>query len=59
MNPSLEPRFVLLKNAITDALREMDLHPDDSVQDIWNEQLKSWGTGYRMNRSYVLVPDEP
>ena len=36
-------------NAITDAVREMEKSPDDSTQDIWNEALESWKTGYRMN----------
>jgi len=38
-----------LLNAITEALREMERCPDDSVQDIWNESLESWETGLRMN----------
>lgn len=39
-----------LGNAITEALREMEKCPEDSVQDIWNEALESWETGLRMNQ---------
>ena len=45
-----------LCNAITDALREMERSPDDSVQDIFNEQLESWETGLRMNHNYEIEP---
>lgn len=48
---------LLLINAIRDALREMEAHPDDSVTDIWNEQLASWQTGLRMDNAYNIEPD--
>jgi hypothetical protein len=50
--------MVRLCNAITEALREMDKCPDDSVQDIWNESLESWGTGLRMNHLLEVEPIE-
>lgn len=51
-------QLVLLQNAITEALREMEKCPEDSVQDIWNESLRSWGTGLKMNHSLVLEYDK-
>lgn len=50
---------VRLFNAITEALREMDKCPDDSVQDIWNESLESWETGLRMNHLLEITPEVP
>lgn len=47
--------WIKLTNAIKDALHEMEKCPDDSVQDIWNEQLKSWETGLKMNHHYEIV----
>ena len=44
-------RIVQLCNAITEALREMDKCPEDSVQDIWNESLSSWETGFYMDHN--------
>ena len=43
-----------LLNAITEALREMQLYPDDNVQDIWNRALVSWETDLRMNHNFEL-----
>jgi hypothetical protein len=48
---------VRLLNAITEALREMEKCPDDSVQDIWNESLESWRTGLRMDHNYIIEPN--
>lgn len=45
---------IKLFNAITEALREMEKCPNDSVQDIWNECLKSWETGLKMNHLLEL-----
>jgi hypothetical protein len=50
--------WIKLTNAIKDALKEMEKCPEDSVQDIWNEQLKSWETGLRMNNNYEIVREE-
>ena len=50
-------RMVRLCNAITEALREMDKCPDDSVQDIWNESLESWKTGLRMDHNHNVEPN--
>jgi len=47
--------WIKLTNAIKNALREMEKCPDDYVQDIWNEQLKSWETGLKMNHNYEIV----
>lgn len=43
-----------LCNAITEALKEMEKCPDDSVRDIWNEFLESWETGLIMDKNYNL-----
>lgn len=51
-------RIVRLLNAITEALREMDKCPNDSVQDIWNESLESWETGLRMDHNLIIEPNE-
>jgi len=53
-----ELRLVYLVNAITDALREMEKRPDDSVQDIWNEKLKDWCTRFKMDHNYRIDPVE-
>lgn len=53
-----ELRLVYLVNAITDALREMEKSPDDSVQDIWNEKLRDWNTKLRMDHNYRIDPVE-
>lgn len=50
-------KLLILCNAITDALREMDNCPEDSVQDIWNESLKSWETELRMDHNYNIEQD--
>ena len=44
----------ILCNAITEALRECESHPEDSVQDIFNEALSSWETGLFMNSRYEI-----
>jgi hypothetical protein len=46
----------ILCNAVTEALREVDRCPDDSVQDIFNDKLESWNTGLVMDRSYNIDP---
>lgn len=46
----------LLLNAVTEALREMEKCPEDSVIDIWNESLESWETGFEMNQNYTIEP---
>ena len=44
----------MLCNAVTEALREVDKCPYDSVQDIFNDKLESWDTGLVMDRSYNI-----
>lgn len=51
-------RIVYLVNAITDALREMEKCPGDSAQDIWNEKLQEWSTGYKMDRDFTVSWNE-
>ena len=51
---TLQIDSIKLINAITDALRDMEKHPDDCVEDIWNEALESWETGLRMNHRFEL-----
>ena len=50
-------RLVRLCNAITEAIREMEKCPDDSVQDIWNESLESWETGLRIDHNHNVEPN--
>lgn len=38
-----------LCEAIKDAIEEMGKHPDDCVQDIWNDMLDKWETGLHMD----------
>jgi hypothetical protein len=66
MNPKTETpmpgslvRIARLCNAITEALREIDKCPDDSVQDIWNESMESWETGFRMDHHLIVKPNDP
>ncbi len=47
----------ILCNAITEALRECEAHPEDSVQDIFNEALSSWETGLKMNNRFEIDTD--
>jgi hypothetical protein len=56
-NTGALPQTARLINAIRDALEEMERCPGDSVQDIWNEQLESWETGFRMGSDYYLEPE--
>lgn len=46
-----------LLNAITEAVREIERSPDDSMQDIFNEALKTWETGLKMKHNYVIEPE--
>lgn len=43
--------------AIEQAVKECERCPDDSTQDIWNEALESWQTGYRMNQRLEIVAE--
>lgn len=43
-----------LANAVTEALREMASHPEDSVQDIFNEKLREWKTGMRIGTNMTM-----
>lgn len=45
-------------NAITEALREIEARPEDSMQDIFNEKLKSWETGLWMSYRYEIETEE-
>jgi hypothetical protein len=47
-----------LLNAITEAMREIERCPDDSMQDIFNESLSSWQTGLKMNHRYEIEKDD-
>ena len=47
-----------LLNAITEAVREIERSPDDSMQDIFNEALTSWRTGLKMNHRYEIEKDD-
>ena len=47
----------LLSNALQEAFREIESHPEDSLVDIVNESLSSWKTGLRMNHEFEIVPD--
>jgi hypothetical protein len=47
-----------LLNAITEAVREIERCPDDSMQDIFNEALTSWRTGLKMNHRYEIEKDD-
>jgi hypothetical protein len=38
-----------LKNAITDACRELQKRPDDSIQDIFNEAFAKWELPLRVD----------
>jgi hypothetical protein len=49
-----EQQLMRLLNAIKDAINEQERCPDDSIQDIWNEQLDNWGTGIRMDHNFNL-----
>ncbi len=48
-----------LLNAIKEALKEMEKCPNDSVEDIWNESLKSWETNLRMDSNFNIEPQVP
>lgn len=47
----------LLANALTEAFRGIEEHPD-SIQDIINESLERWETGLRINHRYEFEADE-
>lgn len=45
----------ILKNVITEAFREIQKCPDDSMQDIFNEKLNNWGMAdIRMNHQFQI-----
>jgi hypothetical protein len=46
--------MIKLKNAITDAMREIQKCPEDSMQDIFNEKLEIWETGLWMDHNFVI-----
>lgn len=48
------PNNASLREAITEMLREIERCPDDSMQDIANEALKTWRTGLRVDSGYVI-----
>ena len=48
--------LVRLSNAITDACREIQACPEDSIQDIFNECLEKWKTRLRMDHNFHLEP---
>lgn len=47
---------IALRNAITDALRDMQTNPNDDIQSIWNKHLKEWETSLRMTHDFEIVP---
>jgi hypothetical protein len=49
---------VRLRNAITDACREIQRCPDDSIQDIFNEMFEKWETGITMLHNFVVERSE-
>ena len=58
-NPNIDKacNITRLRNAVTESLRELELHPDDSVVDIFNESLILWGTGLYMDGHYNIETD--
>ncbi len=46
-----------LKNAITDACRELQKCPDDSIQDIFNEAFEKWELPLRMDHNFNIEPN--
>ena len=46
--------YIKLINAVADACNEIQNSPDDSIQDIFNESLKSWETGLIMNSNFYI-----
>lgn len=46
---------IKLRNAITDACREIQKCPEDSIQDIFNECLDNWETGLWMDHNFALT----
>ena len=50
-----ETQYKCLCNAISEALREVERCPNDSIQDIFNEKLKSWNTELRLNHRFELT----
>jgi len=55
MNLNEKLNWVKITNVVQQSLREMDRCPDDCVQTIWNEKLKEWETGLKMNNNYEIV----
>lgn len=54
MRITAEQELSRLKEAMTEALREIQNCPDDSEIDIINECLESWETGLKMDSSYCI-----
>jgi hypothetical protein len=46
--------YTYFKNAMTDALREIQDHPEDHIQSIVNEKLKEWEVPERCNSDFTF-----
>jgi hypothetical protein len=44
-----------MAEAITWALREMNKHPEDSIQDIWNDAFKEWKIPYHATNRLIII----
>ena len=52
-------REMLILNAITDACREMEACPEDSMQDIFNEAFQAWNTNLHMDHHFNIEVKPP
>ncbi len=45
---------IKILDVISEACREIHDHPEDLIQDIFNEYLKKWNIDLRMNHNFNL-----
>ena len=46
-----------VKNIITEACREVQANPDDSIQDIFNELFVKWDVPWAMRHNFEIEND--
>ncbi len=44
-----------MAEAITWALSEMNKHPEDSIQDIWNDAFGKWQVPYHATNRLIII----
>ncbi len=54
MYKALMYQELVIRNAITEALREMERSPEDDIPTIWNEVFHKWELPFQMNNNFSI-----